>query len=73
MPSGGWLRRRRRDTERDGWGRDGLNSPERYLFFISAPLSVGGILFSGGESGEPTGIEWQREHVRRSGPSRLRR
>ena len=76
-PSGGWIRRRRRratERRRAGKRRIELSLMEIFLFFRSAPQAARSILFlRGGGKGQPTRIECQREPVRRSGPSELRR
>ena len=52
----------------DERGRDGLNSPCARILAFKIRTA---ICFRNGGQGEPTGREWQREHVRRSGPNGL--
>ena len=76
-PAGGWIRRRRRRAtgrRRAGKRRIELSLNENFLFSDQHRKLRGAFFFGGdGGEGEPIGIECQREQVRRSGPSELRR
>ena len=75
-PAGSWIRRRsRRATgrRRAGKRRIELSLNENFVFEISTANCVEHFVFLDGGEGEPTGIECEREQVRRSWPSELRR
>ena len=75
-PEGGWIRRqRRRETERRRAGKRRIELTLREILCASDQNRTCEELFcfwDAGE-GEPTGREWQRNHVRRSGSIGLRR
>ena len=74
-PAGGWIRlRRKRETERRPAGERLIEVTlcDNFGVFRSEPQVRGAFCFWGGGGGEPTGREWQREHVRRSGAIGLR-
>ena len=80
-----WMELRRQEAEFgdegggrlsvDGRGRDGLNSPQTrtFVFQISTASCEEHFIFWDEGEGERIGIERQREQVRMSGPSELRR
>ena len=77
MAAGGWIRRRRRRTtgrRRAAKRRIKLSLNEIFRFSDQHRKLRGALSFllDGGE-GEPTEIECEREQVRRSWPSGLRR
>ena len=75
-PAGGWIRRRRRRAtgrRRAGKRRVELSLNDNFCFSDQHRKLRGTFSFWDGGEGEPTGIECQREQVRRSGPSELRR
>ena len=77
-PTGGWIRRRRRRraTGRRRAGKRWIDISLKEIFVViqisTASCVEHFVQWDGGE-GEPIGIERQREQVRRSGPSKLRR
>ena len=76
-PAGGWIRRRRRRAtgrRRAGRRRIELSLNENFCFSDQHRKLRGAFCFFWDEGErEPIGIECQREQVRRSGPSELRR
>ena len=74
-PAGGWIRRRRRTTERRRAGkrRIELSLNESFCCQISIACCEEHFVFGDGGKEEPIGIARQREQVRMSGPSELRR
>ena len=75
-PAGSWIRQRRRRTterRRAGGSRIELSLNENFCFQDQHCQVTGDFLFWDGGDGEQIGSECQREEVRRSGPSELRR
>ena len=77
VPAGGWIRRRRRRAtgrRRAGKRRIELSLNENFCFSDQHRKLLGAFcFFSDGGEGEPAGIECEREQVRRSWPSELKR
>ena len=75
-PSGNWIRRRRRRaTERRRTGKSRIELSLKLDFLYSDQCRKLREAFYSWDrrEGEPARIEWQREHVTRSGPSGLLR